>query len=73
MLVKYSANAFYVALMVHKMDLQNIWKMYKDINKFKKSYQPCAYIIKKDDGAIIVDTAIILSRWEWCYSNLLNV
>ena len=30
--------------------IKNIWEMYKSINKFKKVYQPCAYVIKKDDG-----------------------
>ena len=30
--------------------------MYKDINEFMKGYQPCAYVIKKDDG--IIESAI---------------
>ena len=36
--------------------------MYKGINEFKKGYQPRAYVIKKHDGAIVVDTTGILSR-----------
>ena len=47
--------------------------MYKGINEFKKGYQPWAYVIKKHDGTIVVDTTSILSRWEQFFSNLLNV
>ena len=42
-------------------------------NEFKKGYQHCAYIIKKDDGTIVADTTSILSRWDQFLSNLLNV
>ena len=47
--------------------------MYKGINEFKKGYQPCAYVIKKDDGTIMAEAANMLSRSEQFYSNLLNV
>ena len=47
--------------------------MYNGINKFKKSYQPRAYVIKKHNGTIVTDTTIILSRWEQFFINLLNV
>ena len=33
-----------------------IWEMYKGINEFTKGYQPCAYVIKKQDGTIVGDT-----------------
>ena len=34
--------------------------MYKEINGFKKSYQPHAYVIKNHDGTTIADTTSIL-------------
>ena len=43
--------------------------MYKGINKFKKSYRPCANVKKKDDGTLVPDTISMLSRW----GHLLNV
>ena len=52
---------------------KNIREMYKGISKFKKGYQPRAYVIKKHDGTIVADTNSILSRWERFHSNLLNV
>jgi hypothetical protein len=42
------------------------------MHEFKMGYHPQAYVIKKDDGTIVADTASILSRWEKFYSNLLN-
>ena len=52
---------------------KNIREMYKGINEFKKGYQPRAYVIKKHNGTIVVDTTSIVSRWEQFFSNLLNV
>ena len=41
---------------------KNIQGMCKGINKFRNSYQPRAYVIKKDDDSIIADTASLLGR-----------
>ena len=38
---------------------KNIWEMCKGINEFKKGYQPCPYVIKKDHGTIVADTTRI--------------
>ena len=43
---------------------KRIRKKYKRINEFKKGYQPCAYVIKKDEGTVVADPTSILSRWE---------
>ena len=39
---------------------KNIWEIFKQINKFKKGYEPRACITKTDDGTIVVDTTSIL-------------
>ena len=38
---------------------RNIREMYKSINELKNGYQPCAYVIKKDDGTIVAETTSI--------------
>ena len=52
---------------------KNIREMCKEINEFKKDYQPHAFVIKKHDSTIVADTTSILSRWEQFFSNLFNV
>ena len=37
----------------------NIWKMNKGINEFKKAYQSLLYVIKKDYGTVVSDTTSI--------------
>ena len=39
----------------------NIQEMYKDINEFKMGYEHCAYVINKDDDAIVADITSILT------------
>ena len=39
--------------------------MNKGINEFKKSREPRAYVIKKSDGTIIVNTSIVLSIYQF--------
>jgi hypothetical protein len=56
-----------------KTEKEKTRELYKVINKFKKDYQPCAYILKKYDGTIIVDTTSLLGRWEHFCSILLKV
>ena len=56
------------------MKNRNIQGMYKGLNEFKKDYQSCTSVLKKDYGTIVaVTTRILSSRWEQFYNSLLNI
>ena len=38
--------------------------MYRDINDFKKDYQPRTNIVKDDKGDLVTDFHSIVARWK---------
>jgi hypothetical protein len=47
--------------------------LYRDINDFKKEYQPRTTIVKDEKGDLVADPHSIMARWRNCFSQLLNV
>ena len=47
--------------------------MYRDINDFKKGYQPRTNIVKDDKGDLVADSHSTLARWRNYFSQILNV
>jgi len=47
--------------------------LYKDINDFKKGYQPGTNIVKDEKGDLVADSHCILARWRNHLSQLLNI
>ena len=47
--------------------------MYRDINDFKKGYQPRTVIVKDEKGELVADPHSIMARWRNYFSQLLNV
>ena len=47
--------------------------MYKDINDFKKDYQPKTNIVKDEKNDLVADSHSIISRRRNYFSQLLNV
>ena len=47
--------------------------MYRDINDFKKGYQPRTSIMKDDKSDLFADSHSILARWRNYFSQTLNV
>jgi hypothetical protein len=43
---------------------KNIRDLYRDINGFKKGYQPRINIIKDENGNLIADPQSVLNRWK---------
>jgi hypothetical protein len=47
--------------------------LYREVNEFKKGYQPRSNLVKNENGDLFADTHIILNRWKNYFSQLLNV
>jgi hypothetical protein len=47
--------------------------LYREINDFKKVYQPRTNTIKDEKGNMAADTQSIVTRWRNLFSRLLNV
>ena len=47
--------------------------MYRDINDFKKGYQPRCNIVKDEKGDLVADSHSIVARWRNYFSQLFNV
>ena len=47
--------------------------MYRDINDFKKGYQPRCNIVKDETGDLVAESHINVARWRNCFSQLINV
>ena len=53
--------------------INNIRDLYRDINDFKKGYQPRTFIVKDEKGDLVADSHSIITRWRKYFSQLLNV
>jgi len=47
--------------------------VYRDINDFKKGYQPKCNIVKDEKFYLVADSHSIVARWRNCFSQLFNV
>jgi hypothetical protein len=47
--------------------------LYRDINEFKKGYQPRINIIKDENGNLLADPQSVLNRWKNFFNQVLNV
>ena len=47
--------------------------MYRDINDFKRTYQPRTNTVKDEKGGLVADSHSILARWRNNFSQLLNI
>jgi hypothetical protein len=47
--------------------------LYREINEFRRGYQPRNNLVKGENGDLLVDSHNILNRWKNCFSQLLNV
>ena len=56
-----------------KSKINNIRDLYRDINDFKKGYQPGTIIVKDEKGDLVADSQSIMTRWRNYFSQLLNV
>jgi hypothetical protein len=52
---------------------KNIRDLYRDINEFKKGYQPRTNMVKEENGDLLADSHSILIRWKNYSCQLLNV
>jgi hypothetical protein len=52
---------------------KNIRDLYRDINEFKKGYQPRINIIKYENGDLLAEPPSVLNRWGSIFSHVLNV
>jgi hypothetical protein len=43
---------------------KNIRELYRDINEFKKGYQPRTNLVKYERGDLLADAHKILNRWK---------
>jgi hypothetical protein len=53
--------------------IKNIRDFYRDINDFRKDYQPRTNTVKDENGDLVTDSHSILARWRSHSSQLLNV
>jgi hypothetical protein len=52
---------------------KNIKDLYRDINEFKKDYQPRTNFVKDERGNLLSDPYKILNRWKNYFCQLLNI
>jgi hypothetical protein len=52
---------------------KNIRDFYRDINEFKKGYQPRINIIKDENGNLLADPQNVLNKWKNFFNQVLNV
>ena len=53
--------------------IHKVRDLYRDINDFKKGYQPRTTIVKDEKGDLVADPQNIMARWRNHFSQLLNV
>ena len=53
--------------------IHNIRDLYRDINDFKKGYQPRCNIVMDEKGDLVADSRSIVGRWRNYFSQLFNV
>ena len=53
--------------------IKNIRYLYRDINDFKKGYQPRTNIVKDDKSDLVAGSHSILARWRNYFFHTLNV
>jgi len=56
-----------------KIKMKNIRDLYRDINDFKKGYQPRTNIVKDKKGDLVTDCHSLVASWRNHFSQLLNV
>jgi hypothetical protein len=47
--------------------------LYRDINEFKKGYQPRINIVKDENGNLLANPPNVLNRWKNFFNQVLNV
>jgi hypothetical protein len=52
---------------------KNIRDLFRDINEFKKGYQPRTNMVNEENGHLLADSHSILSRWKSYFCQLLNI
>jgi hypothetical protein len=52
---------------------KKIRDLYREINGFKRGYQPKTNLVKDENGDLLADSHNILNRWKNYFSQLLNV
>jgi len=52
---------------------KNIRDLYRDINDFKKGYQPKCNIVKDEKGDMVADSHSIVARWRNYFFQLFNM
>jgi hypothetical protein len=66
----------YLKGIINELETNNKTKhryLYRDINEFKKVYQPRINIIKDENGNMLADPQHILNRWKNFFNQVLNV
>jgi hypothetical protein len=69
----------YLKVKINKLEINSrnkyIRDLYRDINEFKKAYQPRTNLVKDEDGDLLADYHSILNRWKnyFCQLLALNV
>jgi len=53
--------------------IKNIRDLYRDINDFKKGYQPRCNLVKDEKGDLVADSHSIAARWRNYFSQLFNM
>jgi hypothetical protein len=51
----------------------NIRDLYREINEFKRGYEPGNNLLKDENGDLLADSHNILNMWKNYFSQLLNV
>jgi hypothetical protein len=54
-------------------NIRDMYNIYREINDFKRGYQPRSNLLKDENGDLPADSNNILNRWKNCFSQLLNV
>jgi hypothetical protein len=52
---------------------KNIRDLYREINEFKKGYQPRINTIKDDNGNLLADPHSVLNRWQNFFNQVLYI
>jgi len=53
--------------------INKVRDLYRNINDFKKGYQPRTTIVKDKKGDVLADSHSIMARWRNYFSQLLDV
>jgi hypothetical protein len=52
---------------------KSIRDLYRDINDFRRGYQPRNNVVKDEKGDLVADSHSILARWRNHFSQLFNI